>query len=145
MTFRREKSMQSKLAESSYERTRKRFDTPRAAAKYAGRFLGTARHAREQRCITAALNGLPAGSRVLDLPCGTGRLTPVLVNRGFRVTGADSSQYMIATAWSIWHDANRTSLEREAMASFEVQDVLATSYKDRQFDAVVCNRLFHHF
>ncbi len=28
---------------------------------------------------------------------------------------------------------------------FAVRDVMHTGYPDRQFDAVVCNRLFHHF
>lgn len=33
--------------------------------------------------------GLPAGSRLLDAPCGNGRLTLELAARGFRTTGVD--------------------------------------------------------
>lgn len=39
----------------------------------------------------AALLGLPAGSRVLDLPCGWGRLHPHLRARGLEVLGGDLS------------------------------------------------------
>jgi SAM-dependent methyltransferase len=39
----------------------------------------------------AALLGLPAGSLVLDLPCGWGRLRPALEARGLRVFGGDLS------------------------------------------------------
>jgi SAM-dependent methyltransferase len=39
----------------------------------------------------AALLGLPRGSRVLDLPCGWGRLNPALVRAGYRVIGGDLS------------------------------------------------------
>jgi SAM-dependent methyltransferase len=39
----------------------------------------------------AALLGLPRGSRVLDLPCGWGRLNPALVRAGYQVVGGDLS------------------------------------------------------
>jgi ubiquinone/menaquinone biosynthesis C-methylase UbiE len=32
-----------------------------------------------------------------------------------------------------------------AITGFLVEDVLATSFADDTFDAVICNRLFHHF
>lgn len=40
----------------------------------------------------AALLGLPSGSRVLDLPCGWGRLHPYLRDRGLEVFGGDLSR-----------------------------------------------------
>jgi SAM-dependent methyltransferase len=39
----------------------------------------------------AALLDLPPGSRVLDLPCGWGRLNPSLLTRGLQVIGGDRS------------------------------------------------------
>ena len=39
----------------------------------------------------AAILDLPAGSFVLDLPCGWGRLRPALVDRGYQVVGGDLS------------------------------------------------------
>lgn len=39
-----------------------------------------------------------SGSRILELACGTGRLTVPLAERGFAVTGLDNSQSMLKTA-----------------------------------------------
>lgn len=33
------------------------------------------------------LDGLPVGSRILDLACGTGQVAALLAERGYRVTG----------------------------------------------------------
>jgi SAM-dependent methyltransferase len=44
------------------------------------------------------LDGLPAGSRLLDLCCGTGHLAGVLSRRGFVVTGLDGSAEMLKLA-----------------------------------------------
>lgn len=44
------------------------------------------------------LRTLPAGAAVLDLCCGSGRVTQGLVERGFRVTGVDSSEPMLRLA-----------------------------------------------
>ncbi len=41
---------------------------------------------------------VPAGGRVLDLCCGSGHVTSELVQRGFSVTGVDSSAGLIAIA-----------------------------------------------
>jgi SAM-dependent methyltransferase len=47
--------------------------------------------------IDQFLAHIPAGGRVLDLGCGSGRpVAAYLVERGFRVTGVDSSPSMIA-------------------------------------------------
>jgi demethylmenaquinone methyltransferase/2-methoxy-6-polyprenyl-1,4-benzoquinol methylase len=42
--------------------------------------------------------GLPAGSRVLDLACGTGDLCRTLIDRGHRPVGVDLSAGMLAAA-----------------------------------------------
>ncbi|HEV8339347.1 MAG TPA: class I SAM-dependent methyltransferase [bacterium] len=44
------------------------------------------------------LSHLPQGARVLDLCCGTGQLARVLADQGFRVTGLDASEAMLAIA-----------------------------------------------
>ncbi|MFZ5478572.1 MAG: class I SAM-dependent methyltransferase [Myxococcota bacterium] len=44
------------------------------------------------------LAGLAPGARVLDLPCGVGRHTIALSERGFRVTGADRTPLYVRRA-----------------------------------------------
>nr|WP_320131561.1 methyltransferase domain-containing protein [uncultured Holophaga sp.] len=44
----------------------------------------------------AAMLGLPKGSRVLDLPCGWGRLQPALEELGLEVVGGDLSALNLA-------------------------------------------------
>lgn len=44
------------------------------------------------------LEGLPERARVLDLCCGTGELGRTLAERGYRVTGVDSSEPMLTSA-----------------------------------------------
>ena len=126
---------------TSAEETVARFDTADAAAKYARSLVGTATHARELRSIASALETVPRGGSVLDLPCGTGRLLPALLSWGFRVTEADSSPHMVNRAREL---AKNLTLHIEDNA-FVVTSVFETGFPDASFDAIVSNRLFHHF
>ncbi|MCW5971450.1 MAG: class I SAM-dependent methyltransferase [Blastocatellales bacterium] len=49
---------------------------------------------------------LPGGARILDLCCGTGQLASGLVARGYRVTGVDGSESMLAFAKTNAPDAD---------------------------------------
>lgn len=49
---------------------------------------------------------LPAGARILDLCCGTGQLAAGLIARGYRVTGVDGSESMLAFAKTNAPDAD---------------------------------------
>lgn len=118
-----------------------RFDTASAAEKYARSLGGTSTHRREIRCIRKGLASVSSGAKVLDLPCGTGRLLPLLLEMGYVVTEADSSGHMIEQARAF---ARREKLKVERVR-FLVADALKTPFADGEFDAVVCNRLFHHF
>jgi SAM-dependent methyltransferase len=69
---------------------------------------------------------LPAGARVLDLACGTGRVTAPLVARGFEVSGLDLSQRALAVA-----------LEAVPGADFRNGDMRDLPWPDASFDAVV--------
>jgi SAM-dependent methyltransferase len=82
----------------SYRLARQTFATEEAAAGYPNAYGPLARHQREQRTIRRALEYIPRGASVLDLPCGTGRATRLLLERGFRVTGADASPPMVRAA-----------------------------------------------
>lgn len=126
---------------TSAEETLARFDTPEAAAKYARSLVGTKSHERELRAIATALAGVPRGATVLDLPCGTGRLLATLLSWGYRVTEADSSPHMVERAREL---AKKQSLQISD-EDFVVASVFETGFADDAFDAVVSNRLFHHF
>ncbi|MCB1645484.1 MAG: methyltransferase domain-containing protein [Pseudomonadales bacterium] len=126
--------------ENSHTAYRGRYFDARRAARYAGKQNHTATHRREMRCLSKALAGLPAGSRVLDLPCGAARLLPELLEMGFDVTAADVAPPMVEEARKY-----AASLGLADKARFAVGDALNSGFKDNEFDAVICNRLFHHF
>ena len=48
--------------------------------------------------LACTLGGLEAGSRVLEIGCGTGKLTEALVERGLRVDAVDPGPSMIELA-----------------------------------------------
>jgi SAM-dependent methyltransferase len=55
------------------------------------------RSEREAELIIRLL-GLPAGARVLDIPCGHGRIANRLAARGLTVTGVDNDEIFLARA-----------------------------------------------
>ena len=55
--------------------------------------------AREADALVRALD-LPAGAELLDVPCGNGRLSCALAERGYRLTGVDWSHEFLAHARS---------------------------------------------
>lgn len=130
----------------SYSATANRFDQASAAALYATRHGGHARDRREQGCIERALADVRPGSKVLDLPSGTGRLLPMLHRLGYQITEADYSPHMVQHARELWQDfVKATPDAAKTGVTFETQDVMKTTYADKYFDATICNRLFHHF
>ena len=76
---------------------------------------------------------LPAGGRVLDIGCGSGR--PVagwLIGRGFGLTGLDSSPSLVAMA-----------RERFPDASWYVADIRALALGERFDGLIAWHSLFH--
>ena len=129
----------------SYAATLERFARPSVAEAYPSTYRKTGRDRRERNCILRSFRSVPAGASVLDLPCGTGRLTRLLVEHGYIVTGADSSAEMLALAEKNFREFQTSSARPVPDVSFERHDVMSTGFADDQFHAVVCNRLFHHF
>lgn len=73
---------------------------------------------------------LPAGARILDLGCGTGRHSVALAGRGFRVVGVDLSRGMLRQA---------QLAAREAGARVAWIQADATRFAAPQgFDAAIC-------
>jgi ubiquinone/menaquinone biosynthesis C-methylase UbiE len=128
-----------------YVQTRNRFDRRGTAVEYAKRKnTNTRRNRREWQCIEKALRGIPSGASVLDLPCGTGRLASLLEPKGYRITEADYSQHMIDVAIEAYLEKMGLD-ELPEHIQFVQTDVMNTEFEDGEFDAVVCNRLLHHF
>lgn len=111
--------------------------TPHAEDYDRGRFddpWGRVYRAREERAIRRALHELPRRGRVLDVACGTGRVTSLLVSEGFgEVTGTDVSTAMMEVA-----------KRRLPHVEFFQGDATHLPVDDRSFDAVTCIGLLMH-
>lgn len=109
--------------------------TPEKARAYQNFKPGKMR--AELRLVERAFSVIPRG-RVLDAPCGGGRVTLMLAGKGYEMTAGDLSESMI-------------EITRENIAAaglkipVEQQDVEKLTFKDRSFDSVISFRLFHHF
>jgi SAM-dependent methyltransferase len=119
------------------EPVRNRWQGPGAGARYAAaRWASTRRAERDPRLVAALLaRHLPPGDehRLLDAPCGTGRLQATLARHG-RYVGVDVAPAMLA-------EARRAHPERVWLRG----DVTRLPFPDGTFDLVLCCRLLHHF
>ena len=96
-------------------------------------------NALEKRAVRRAFQAIPRDRVVLDLPCGTGRLSGTLLESGFRVVGVDISAAMLDVA-------------RRRLASFgdrfdtEVGDVHELAQRAAgKYDVALCARVLMHF
>lgn len=96
------------------------------------------KNAAELRLITRAFALVPKTHRVLDIPCGGGRVAIHLAKLGYQVSAADLSPAMLAFC------ENKVAASGLA-CPVEQQDVERLTYGAGAFDAIVCFRLFHHF
>jgi ubiquinone/menaquinone biosynthesis C-methylase UbiE len=115
------------------------------AATYPAEYSRRWRDRREKACILKCLTAIPKGGHVLDLPCGTGRMTRLLVEGGYRVTGADLSEAMLSRARENYRSYQQQRGGKASRVRFEIRDVLQTGFANDEFDGVCCIRLFHHF
>jgi SAM-dependent methyltransferase len=88
----------------------------------------------EERAIRRALRPLARSGRVLDVACGTGRVTRLLVREGFaEVVGSDVSNAMMAVA--------KRQLPN---VEFFQGDATRLPFDDHSFDLVTCVGLLMH-
>ena len=93
---------------------------------------------KERNIVEKFLTRIPC-ARVLDVPCGTGKLAPVFKSLGLKVTACDISPYMLDVA-------KQTFLDQQIEnAEFLVGDAesITEQVGRNQFDVVVCLRLMH--
>lgn len=80
----------------------------------------------------------PGPFRVLDLPCGSGRMMAPMMKRDYRVVGADLSEEML--------EAGRRRLQgRRGLAGLVRCDIRQLPFRERVFDLVVCMRFIYYF
>ena len=109
--------------------------TAAASLRYQNR--NPRRHQAEMRLIERAFQLVPPG-RVLDVPCGCGRVGFWLARCGFTVTAADLSDAML--------EITREEAARQSLAvDVQKQDVERLQFAAKSFDSVISFRLFHHF
>ena len=82
-----------------------------------------------------AVGGLGSGSRVVEVGCGTGKLTEALASRGLAVDAVDPGPSMIEVA--------RRRVGRRASVRFHVARFEDLSLPDGAFDAVFSATAFH--
>jgi SAM-dependent methyltransferase len=108
--------------------------TDQNARQYQSRREG--KHQAELRLVERAFRVIPTG-RVLDAPCGGGRVALLLAGKGHQLPGADLSEPMLAIA--------RENIRQSGLPiAADRQDVESLGYADRDFDTAICFRFFHH-
>jgi ubiquinone/menaquinone biosynthesis C-methylase UbiE len=121
--------------EQAAYRGRTKYDE-KTAERYQVRKEG--KHRAEMRLVDRAFSLIPKKHRVLDLPCGGGRVTVHLGKQGYTLNCADLSEAMLKIARdNIAVNGFQFPVER--------QDIEKLTYSDRAFDTVLSFRLFHHF
>ncbi len=119
-----------------------RYLSPSGAAAYRGKYERSLSrrlsHRREMRMVLRALRRAEVKGRVLDCPCGAGRLAPTILRMADHVTCTDLSPAMVAEA--------RDALDTvpESRVSFAVAPAGELPFDDDTFDTAVCHRLIHH-
>lgn len=112
--------------------TAARYDEERFTSRK-GRWLDR----REKRSVTKALKHVDRACTILDLPCGTGRITEHLLALGYRVAGADISAEMISHAESRIGD-------HERLIGFHHIDAASMPFPANAFDCVTSVRFMGH-
>jgi ubiquinone/menaquinone biosynthesis C-methylase UbiE len=94
----------------------------------------------EQQAFTRTLKPIAAkrslhDMTVLDIACGTGRFTSILLHHGMKVTGSDVSAQMLA-------EAREALNEHSNLVDLVHGDATALPFADREFEGVTCIRLY---
>jgi len=129
-----------------YDRKKAHYQTDHIAVQYdAIRWSKTSRRwSNYRKLITIGkaidianmLNNQPI-KNALDLPCGTGRIFPLLFSRNIQITGADISSEMMKVARS-------KSIERSLQNGFIRCDAEYLPFRSSIFDSVFSIRFLFH-
>ncbi|MDX6404836.1 MAG: hypothetical protein QOH70_2291 [Blastocatellia bacterium] len=131
---------------SHYLRTKPFYNLANKPDKHQGDGMDaeTHRHFCDFANIAVTL-GLPAGSRILDVGCGSGWMSEYFARLGYEVKGIDISPALIGMSRDrvarVPYDVDHETTLR---CSFEVHDIEAAPLAEK-FDAVLCYDSLHHF
>jgi glycosyltransferase involved in cell wall biosynthesis/SAM-dependent methyltransferase len=131
---------------SHYLRTKPFYNLANKPDKHLGEGMDaeTHRHFCDFANIAVTLS-LPAGSRILDVGCGSGWMSEYFARLGYVVKGIDISPALIEISRDriarIPYDVDHETALR---CSFEVHDIEAAPLREK-FDAVICYDSLHHF
>jgi ubiquinone/menaquinone biosynthesis C-methylase UbiE len=81
----------------------------------------------------ARLSGLPPGSRVADLGCGSGAFTELLARAGYRCTALDLSARLL-----------EVGRRKHSALAFVAGDIERLPFADASFDGVLLSGVVHH-
>jgi len=118
------------------ERYRSREGAAAYARKFSRSWTRRISNWRELALVGKALARAGPAERLLDCPCGAGRLWPVLLRHATRLCAADVSGEMLRQGRAILGDAGTVPLAAATVARLP--------FADRAFDVAVCHRLLHH-
>lgn len=116
------------------ERVAKKYSAIRAERYHRqryGDFQGRINHGFIRRALLRSLALVPRGSRVLDVPCGTGQFCWEIAAAGYSVTGIDVSQAMLDQAARCGSSAD---------VSLRQGDIFKLPFDEKSFDAAICMR-----
>lgn len=128
------------MSDDWQQRSNERFRGKGYAEYYEGRYKsflkGTLKHRMRCAVLRRAFREVPAGSVVLDLPCGTGRFTGFLLSRGYRVLGADIAPEMIRIA-------KEKADGIPGILGWAAADATRVPLPDKSIDSILTMRMFH--
>jgi len=101
------------------------------------RLKGRLADKREKEIIGKLLSDLPEGGLVLDLACGTGRITEFLLSKGYRVWGVDISPEMLKVV------QKRLSSFGKLVELCQA-DAENLPFEEKFFDSATCIKLMGH-
>jgi ubiquinone/menaquinone biosynthesis C-methylase UbiE len=112
------------------------------ATKYEADRTSKAKWDAEQKIIESFLDDLPAGSWVLDAPCGTGRFFECYRRKGFVVRFLDKEPDMIVQAGAKLTQEDKTAMVGDVAQWGAIHgDVCETKLPDKSVDAAVNCRI----
>jgi ubiquinone/menaquinone biosynthesis C-methylase UbiE len=117
----------------TYEGTRDKYHG-RMAENYEPKRKKQERWDLENEYVERLLTGTPAGSRVLDVPVGTGRFLPLYEKLHLPATGIDSSDTMLKQA------SKKVKPKHRQHVDLKVGDATKLEFPARHFHTVVCVR-----